>query len=146
MLNKWIGIGRLTRDPESLFFSSGDQQTTASLVTSRTWRDKNTGEKKEKAQFHNLVFSRGLAKVAADYLTKGSLINVEGEIDYQEWEKDGVKKYMTRILVSDMKMLGGNQQGEQSQQRPAQPKQAAPQNNQQQNNGGADFDQDDIPF
>ena len=137
MLNKLIGIGRLTKDPEVRFFPNGDQQTTASLVTSRTWKDKQTGERKEKASFHNLVFSRGLAKVVADYCKKGSLINVEGEIDYQEWEKDGVKKYMTRILVSDMKMLDSRQQGEQQQQQ----RQTAPQNN----NNYDDIDSD-IPF
>lgn len=111
MLNQVNLIGSLGSDPESRFFPSGDQQVTASLATSRRWKDKETGERKEKTTWHRLVFNRGLAKVAAEYLKKGSKIYVSGEIDYQEWEKDGVKKYMTRILVSEMHMLDTKREG-----------------------------------
>ncbi len=111
MLNQVNLIGSLGSDPESRFFPSGDRQVTASLATSRRWKDKETGERKEKTTWHRLVFNRGLAKVAAEYLKKGSKIYVSGEIDYQEWEKDGVKKYMTRILVSEMHMLDTKREG-----------------------------------
>jgi single-strand DNA-binding protein len=111
MLNKCQLIGRLGKDPESRFFPSGDQQTTASLATIRRWKDKSTGERKEKTSWHNLVFNRGLAKTAAEYLKKGSNIYVEGEIDYQEWDKDGVKHYSTKIIVLDMHMLDSKSGG-----------------------------------
>lgn len=143
MLNQVNLIGSLGQDPESRFFPSGDQQVTVSLATSRRWKDKDTGERKEKTTWHRLVFNRGLAKVAADYLKKGSKIFVSGEIDYQEWEKDGVKKYMTRILVSEMHMLDSRnsentQHTEQQQQNNATQAQPAA-------GGGGDWE-DDIPF
>ena len=143
MLNKVQLIGRLGKDPETRFFPSGDQQTTVSLATSRSWKDKNTGERKQKTSWHNLVFNRGLAKVAADYLKKGSNIFVEGEIDYQEWEKDGVKRYATRILVTEMHMLDnrngtGNTGGENQNTGNSQSSNQPPANYD-------DFD-DDIPF
>lgn len=149
MLNQVNLIGSLGQDPMTRFFPSGDQQTTVTIATSRRWKDKETNERKEKTTWHNLVFNRGLAKVAAEYLKKGSKIFVSGEIDNQSWEKDGQKYYKTVILVNEMQMLGsksdGGQQGsEQSaQQRPAQPQQGqAPQQ------GGSPYDafDDDIPF
>ena len=148
MLNKCQLIGRLGKDPETRFFPSGDQQTTVSIATSRRWKDKNTGERKEKTSWHNLVFNRGLAKIAAEYLKKGSNIYVEGEIDYQEWEKDGVKHYATKIIVSDMKMLDGKGDSQQASpaQSPAPPRQAAPQPGPSQASYDYDFDDDTIPF
>ena len=142
MLNKVQLIGRLGKDPETRFFPSGDQQTTVSMATSRSWKDKNTGERKQKTSWHNLVFNRGLAKVAADYLKKGSNIFVEGEIDYQEWEKDGVKRYATRILVTEMHMLdtrSGGSSGENQNTGNSQSSNQPPPANYD------DFD-DDIPF
>lgn len=114
MLNKVMLIGQLGQDPSIRVFQNLDQQVTVSLATSRRWKDKNTGERKEKTSWHNLVFNRGLAKVAADYLKKGSKIYVSGEIDYQEWEdkQTGEKKYRTVIIADTMHMLdskgGGN--------------------------------------
>jgi single-strand DNA-binding protein len=134
MLNKVFLLGSLGKDPESRYFPSGDQQVTVSLATSKRWKDKQTGEKKEKTAWHNLVFNGGLAKVASEYLTKGSKVHIIGEIDYQEWESDGQKKYMTRILVTDMTMLGGKGDSQQ-QSKPAQ--NSAP---------PVDDDFEDIPF
>ena len=112
MYNKVILIGSCGNDPEIRFFPSGDKVATISLATSRRWKDKQTNEKKEKTQWHNLVFNRGLADVVEQYVTKGSKLSVEGEIDYQQWEKDGVKHYATRILVSNMVMLDSKKDGD----------------------------------
>jgi len=112
MYSKTILIGSCGQDPEVRFFPSGDKVATVSLATSRRWKDKQSGEKKEKTQWHNLVFNRGLADVVEQYVTKGSKLSVEGEIDYQQWEKDGVKHYATRILVSNMVMLDSKKDGD----------------------------------
>lgn len=141
MLNRAILIGSCGKDPETRFFSNGDQQTTVSLATSRRWKDKQTGENKEKTSWHNLVFNRGLAKVASDYLTKGSKIYAEGEIEYQEWENDGEKKYRTVIQVQEMYMLGGGAgQGNAPEQKQAKPA------NQAAGPSYDDFDDSDISF
>ena len=112
MYNKVILIGACGNDPEIRLFPSGDKVATVSLATSRRRKDKQTNEKKEKTQWHNLVFNRGLADVVEQYVTKGSKLSVEGEIDYQQWEKDGVKHYATRILVSNMVMLDSKKDGD----------------------------------
>ncbi len=112
MYNKVILIGSCGNDHEIRFFPSGDKVATVSLATSRRWKDKQTNEKKEKTQWHNLVFNRGLADVVEQYVTKGCKLSVEGEIDYQQWEKDGVKHYATRILVSNMVMLDSKKDGD----------------------------------
>lgn len=140
MLNRVMLIGALGQDPETRFFPSGDQQTTVSLATSRRWKDKQTGERKEKTTWHNLVFNRGLAKVAAEYLKKGSKIYVSGEIDNQSWEKDGQKHYKTVISVTEMHMLDSRNGGSSSE-----PGNGA---NQSSGSGAASYDDynDDIPF
>ena len=138
MLNKISLIGQLGKDPESKFYPNGDQQTTFSLATSERWKDKNSGERKEKVSWHSIVTNRGLAKVADDYLKKGSKVFIGGKIDYQEWEKDGVKHYRTRIIADELHMLDGKSQSDQSERPQSQPSSNASQNNN-------DFD-DDIPF
>lgn len=143
MLNKVILIGTCGKDPESRFFPSGDKQVTLSLATSERWKDKN-GEKQEKTSWHNLVFNRGLADIVEQYVSKGSKIYIEGKIDYQQWESEGVKKYQTRILVSEMKMLDGKKGGDSQ---PRQQAQAKPQS-QTSNANNAPYEDfsDDIPF
>ena len=152
MLNKVTLIGLLGKDPETKFFGSGDQQTSVSMATSERWKDRETGERREKTSWHNLVFNSGLAKVAAEYLKKGSKIFVEGKIDYQQWEQDGVKKYMTRIVVSNMIMLdnkgssdnstAATPQASSTQSRPSRTSNAPPPKAAQ---SFDDFD-DDIPY
>ena len=137
MLNKISLIGQLGKDPESKFYPNGDQQTTFSLATSERWKDKNSGERKEKVAWHSIVTNRGLAKVAGDYLKKGSKVYIGGKIDYQEWEKDGVKHYRTRIIADELHMLDGKSQSDQSERPQSQPSSNASQSND-------DFD--DIPF
>ena len=141
MLNKVILIGRLGADPEVRFMPSGDQITTIRLVTNRRWKDKNTNERKEEAEFHRITFFGGLAKVAGEYLKKGSQAYVEGRIKTTKYEKNGQDHYSTGIIGEAMNMLdaknsqndGGNQNNDHSQ----------PSNGQANNHN--DFD-DDIPF
>lgn len=144
MLNQLNLIGSLGQDPETRFFTSGDRQTTVSLATSKRWKDKQTGERKEKTTWHNLVFNRGLAKVAAEYLKKGSKIYVSGEIDNQSWEKDGQKHYKTVVLVNEMHMLDGKKQ-DQSIDSSQKDRPQASNNAAYEPSDYDDFD-DDIPF
>ena len=141
MLNKVTLIGSCGKDPESRFFPSGDRQVTISLATSEQWKDKQSGERKEKTSWHNLAFNGKLADIVDQHVKKGSKIYVDGKIDYQEWEKDGVKKYMTRIVVDNMVMLDSKSEGQAQSSAPSQqqaPAHKAPAND-------APYD-DDIPF
>ena len=106
MLNKVQLIGRLGKDPEIRYTQGSEAVATVSLATSESWKDKN-GEKQEKPD-HNLVFYCRLAEVVGEHLKKGSLIYVEGKITTEKYQKDGEDRYVTKIVVSEMKMLGGN--------------------------------------
>lgn len=164
MLNKVMLIGRLGADPEVRYLPSGGAVTTIRLATSRRWKDKQTGERKEETEWHRVVFFSRLAEIAGEYLKKGSQAYIEGRIRTQKWQgQDGQDRYTTEIVADAMNMLdsrsGGTSDfgGDHSQagtsapsSRPAnQPQQSAPQNN-----FGSmppsppnydDFD-DDIPF
>src|SRR5450756_3160324 len=107
-VNKVILIGRLGKDPETRYMTSGEAVTNCTLATSENWKDKS-GEKQEKTEWHNLVFYRRLAEIAGEYLKKGSQVYIEGRIEYREYEKDGQKRYTTDIVASEMKMLGSRQ-------------------------------------
>jgi single-strand DNA-binding protein len=154
-LNKVTLIGNLGKDPEMRHFPNGDLVANTSLATTETWKDKNSGEKKEATEWHNLVFHRRLAEIAAQYLKKGSQIYVEGSIKTRSWEKDGTKHYMTEIIVSEMKMLGGRPEGSTGgsgtrQTSPggggSNPARSAPQSNSAPASGGFNDFTDDIPF
>lgn len=107
MLNKVQLIGRLGKEPELRYMPNSDAVANVSLATTESWKDKQ-GQKQEKTEWHNLVFYRGLAEVVGEYLKKGALIYVEGKLTTEKYEKDGEDRYITKIVVSDMKMLGGN--------------------------------------
>lgn len=104
MLNKWIGIGRLGKDPEVRYTPDGAMVTSFSLATDRQWKDKN-GEKQQETEWINVVVFGKLAEICGTYLSKGSLVYIEGRLRTRSWEKDGVKRYTTEIIASDMKML-----------------------------------------
>jgi single-strand DNA-binding protein len=105
-VNKVILIGRLGKDPETRYMPNGEAVTNATLATSENWKDKS-GEKQEKTEWHNLVFYRRLAEIAGEYLKKGSQVYIEGKLQTRKWEKDGVTRYTTEIIVNEMTMLGG---------------------------------------
>jgi len=106
MLNKVQLIGRLGKDPEVRVTTSGDAVANVSLATTETWKDKQ-GQQNEKTEWHNLVFFRRQAEVVGEYLKKGALIYVEGKLTTEKYQKNGEDRYITKIEVSDMKMLGG---------------------------------------
>ena len=113
-LNKVLLIGRLGADPEIKQMVNGKSVARLSLATSQTWKDKNTGEKKEKTEWHRIVvFNEGLVNVVKQYLKKGAQIYVEGQLSTRKWkdEQSGQDKYSTEIVIqgfnSSLTMLGG---------------------------------------
>jgi single-strand DNA-binding protein len=112
MLNKVMLIGRLGADPEVRYMPSGDAITNIRLATSRRWKDRNTGERKEETEWHRVVFFAGLAKVAGEYLKKGSQVYVEGRIRTNKWQgQDGQDRYTTEIIADEMHMLDNRSGG-----------------------------------
>ncbi len=122
-LNKVLLIGRLGADPEIKQMVNGKSVARLSLATSQTWKDKNTGEKKEKTEWHRVVvFNEGLVNVVQQYLKKGSQVYIEGQLSTRKWkdEKTGQDKYSTEVLIqgfnSSLTMLGGGSQNQVSSQ------------------------------
>ena len=118
-LNKVLLIGRLGADPEIKQMVNGKNVARFSLATSNTWKDKNTGEKKEKTEWHRVViFNEGLANVVKQYLKKGSQVYIEGQLSTRKWrdEKAGQDKYSTEVVLqgfnSSLTMLGGKSAGQ----------------------------------
>ena len=110
-VNKVILIGNLGKDPELKYFPNGDAFCNVTIATSESWNDKASGEKKERTEWHNVVFTRKLAEIAGQYLKKGAKVYVEGSLRTRKWEKDGIDRYTTEILVNDMQMLDGRAGG-----------------------------------
>ncbi len=109
-VNKVILVGNLGRDPETRYAPSGDAICNVNLATTDTWKDKQTGEKKEATEWHRVVFFGRLAEIAGQYLKKGSQIYVEGSLRTRKWQdKDGQDRYTTEIRGDEMKMLGSRQ-------------------------------------
>lgn len=165
-VNKVILIGNLGQDPEVRYMPNGGAVTNITLATSESWRDKQTGEMKEKTEWHRVVIFGKLAEIAGEYLKKGSQVYIEGSLQTRKWQdQSGQERYTTEVVVNiggSMQMLGGRsgggdnmsqgggwgqpQQPQQSQQfsgggKAQQPAAAAPQSNEP----PMDFD-DDIPF
>lgn len=106
-VNKVILIGNLGRDPETRYMPNGEAVTNITLATTETWKDRNTGERQEKTEWHRVTFYRRLAEIAGEYLKKGSQIYVEGRLETRKWtDKEGKDRYTTEIIASEMKMLG----------------------------------------
>lgn len=134
-LNKVIIIGHLGRDPETRYMPNGDAVTNFSVATSESWKDKNTGEKKEQTEWHRITCYRKLAEIAGQYLKTGSTVYVEGKLTTRKWkDKEGADRYTTEILASELKMFGGNAGNEKS--KPAT----------QPSTRGKDDSDGDIPF
>ena len=104
-VNKVILVGNLGRDPETRHMPSGGAVTNVSIATSKQWRDRDSGENKERTEWHRIVFFNRLAEIAGEYLKKGSKIYIEGELRTRDWERDGQKHYTTEIVASEMQML-----------------------------------------
>ena len=108
-VNKVILIGNLGGDPEMRAMPNGNHVTNLSLATSQSWRDKESGEQRERTEWHRIVFFNKLAEIANQYLKKGSKVYVEGELRTQEWERDGQKHFKTEVVASEMQMLDSKQ-------------------------------------
>lgn len=143
-VNKVILIGNLGKDPEVKYFANGDAFCNVSIATSESWTDKQSGEKKERTEWHSVVFTRKLAEIVGQYLAKGSKVYVEGSLRTRKWERDGVDHYTTEVVARDMQMLDSRNGGE----APARPAPAGrtqqAQSAQPAYDGG--FEDDDIPF
>jgi single-strand DNA-binding protein len=116
-VNKVILVGNLGKDPEVRRMTSGDPVVNLSIATSETWRDKASGERKEKTEWHRVViFNKNLADVAEKYLRKGSKVYVEGQLQTRKWtDKDGAEKYSTEVVLQNFRgeltMLDGRNGG-----------------------------------
>ena len=107
-INKVILVGNLGKDPDMRYTAGGDAVANLSIATSESWNDNQTGEKKEKTEWHRVVFFRRIAEVCGEYLKKGSSVYIEGSLRTRDWEDDkGNKRYTTEIIGREMQMLGG---------------------------------------
>lgn len=110
-INKAILIGRLGRDPEVRYTPDGTAVANFSIATSEEWKDKDTGEKRERTEWHRIVAFRRLGEICGEYLAKGRQVYIEGRIQTRDWEdKDGIKRYTTEIVASQMQMLGSREE------------------------------------
>jgi single-strand DNA-binding protein len=158
-VNKVIIVGNLGKDPEVRYMPSGSAICNITVATSRQWKDKTSGDKQEETEWHRIVFFDRMAEIAGEFLKKGRPVYVEGRLKTRKWtDKDGVEKYTTEIVATDMQLLGsregmGSPDGDES--RPAQrsaPASRAPASaaapkaaSAKSSTGFGDMD-DDIPF
>jgi single-strand DNA-binding protein len=111
-VNKVIIIGNLGRDPETRYATSGAAICNITVATSRQWKDKTSGEKREETEWHRVVFYDRLAEIAGEYLKKGRPVYVEGRLKTRKWQdKDGQDRYTTEIIAEEMQLLGSRDGG-----------------------------------
>lgn len=138
-INKVILVGHLGQDPELKYMPSGSAVANISIATTESWKDKTSGEKQDRTEWHRVVFYARLAEIVGQYLRKGSQVYVEGRLQTRKWQdKSGQDRYTTEIVAGEMQMLGGKGDGGERPSESAQPGEA----------GGTReeaFD-DDIPF
>ena len=140
-VNKAIILGNLGTDPETRYSASGTAMCTIKVATSESWKDKQTGEKQERTEWHRVKFFGKLAEIAGEYLHKGSQVYVEGSIRTDKYtDKEGVERYATDIIAQNMQLLGGKPSGE-----APKPSRAPTERPQQEATGGG-FADGDIPF
>ena len=107
-INKVILVGNLGQDPETRYMPSGGAVTNFTLATNESWKDKQSGEQKERTEWHRVAMFNRLAEVAAEYLRKGSQVYVEGKLRTRKWQdRDGNDRYTTEVIADEMQMLGG---------------------------------------
>lgn len=138
-INKAIIVGNLGADPEARYMPNGTAVTSIRIATSEAWKDKATGEQQERTEWHRVEFFGKLAEIAGEYLKKGGQVYVEGKLRTDEYEKDGVKRYSTKIIADQMQMLGGRQDNGSGDAKPAKPRPTPEQT-------GGSFDDPEIPF
>jgi single-strand DNA-binding protein len=141
-INKVILVATVGKDPEVKYMPSGGAVVNLTAATNESWKDKQTGEKKERTEWHRLTFYNRLAEIVGEYVRKGQQIYIEGRLRTRDYEKEGQKHYVTEIMVDEMQMLGGRggagdrMRDEAPSRAPAAAAEPA----------GGDFQDDDIPF
>ena len=149
-INRVILIGNCGSDPETRYLPNGNAVTNITLATTDSWKDKQTGQQQDRTEWHRVVFFGKIAEIAGEYLAKGSQCYIEGRMQTREWEKDGVKRYTTEVVVDmngTLQLLGGRRDGDQQghpQERAA--RQPAPRTQQQQPAPDYDSFDEEIPF
>ena len=148
-VNKVIIVGNLGNDPDTRYMPSGGAVTNLSIATNESWKDKQTGEQKERTEWHRVAMFGRLAEIAAEYLRKGSQVYIEGRLRTRKWQdQSGNDRYTTEIVADEMQMLGGrsgagapamNDMG-------GPPPGPPPQGGGGRSSGGGDDFDDDIPF
>lgn|SRR5690606_11913495 len=109
-VNKVILVGNLGNDPETRQTSNENTMTNISVATTESWKDKATGENKERTEWHRVVFFGRLAEIAAEYLKKGRQVYIEGSVKTRKWQdKNGQDQYITEIIANELEMLGSNE-------------------------------------
>jgi single-strand DNA-binding protein len=142
-INKVIVVGNLGADPDTRYMPSGGAVTNLSIATSESWKDKQSGEQKERTEWHKVAMFGRLAEIAAEYLRKGSQVYIEGKLRTRKWQdRDGNDRYTTEIIADEMQMLGarGGAGGSAPMRDDSGPSSAPPPQS-----SPDDFD-DDIPF
>lgn len=138
-VNKVIVIGNLGQDPETRYMPSGSAVTNLRVATNESWKDKQTGEQKDRTEWHSVAMFGRLAEIAAEYLRKGSQVYIEGKLRTRKWQdKDGNDRYTTEIIADEMQMLGSRSGG-------GAPAMSSSESTPPPKASADDFD-DDIPF
>lgn len=150
-INKVILIGNVGGDPEVRYLPNGNAVASVTLATSDTWKDKQTGQQQERTEWHRVVFFGRVAEVVGEYVAKGSKLYVEGRLQTREWEKDGIKRYTTEIVVDmngQMQLLDGRPAESGNRTAPAQQPQRQQRPTPAQQQPAPNFDDlgDDFPF
>lgn len=144
-VNKVIIVGNLGNDPDTKYMPSGSAVTNLSVATNESWKDKATGEQKDRTEWHKVAMFGRLAEISAEYLRKGSQVYIEGKLRTRKWQdQQGNDRYSTEIIADEMQMLGGRTGGGAPAMGGPPQSSPAPQGSQGPA-GGGDFD-DDIPF
>ena len=143
-VNKVILVGNCGADPETRYLPNRAAVSSLTLATSQEWKDKNTGEPRSQTEWHRVVFFNRLAEIVNEYVKKGSKLYIEGSLRTRSWEQDGIKRYATEIVASEMQMLDSKSHPQDSEARKQPSADPSPYSG---NPGGAfdNFDQD-IPF
>lgn len=149
-INKVILVGNLGNDPEIRYMPNGDAIANITLATSESWRDKATGEQREKTEWHRVALFGKLAEISGQYLKKGSQVYIEGQLQTRKWQDQASQdRYTTEVVVRGfngvMQMLGNRNQGQEQPSQPNEPQQKSQPAKPQSNEPPMDFD-DSIPF
>ena len=145
-VNKVIILGNLGKDPDVKYMPNGDAVVNFNIATSEAWKDKATGERREKTEWHRIVIFRKLGEIAANYLKKGSKVYLEGKLQTRKWQgQDGTDRYTTEIVANQMQMLDRKPEGNEEHTHQKQAYQNTKQQQHQPQVTSGSFD-DDIPF